>query len=109
MFVVDCQTLADISNGSTPLRNDHYRPICTRIGHNLAAVGMTLKNPVEAMECRPRTFNKLADALANEVVGEEKKCSGEVAGEHRGKGKESSCFRVEVVGRERSLSSVDVD
>ena len=71
-FKVDCQTLADITNGTTPLWNDYYKLIRTRIVNTVAGIGsqegMPLKNQVGPIDWRPQSFNKMEDASANEAM-----------------------------------------
>ena len=66
LFIVDCQTLADISSGCGPLRNAFYELMCERIVNNIygtSRCGVFLQNLVRPVELRPRTFNKMAYAL----------------------------------------------
>ena len=67
-FVVDCQTLSDITCGRTPVNSPVYAPISERIFNNIlniATMGSTFQNLLTPIEWRPRNFNQLADALAN--------------------------------------------
>ena len=68
LFVVDCQTLADITCGKTVISSTMYEPISQRIYNNICdilASGIQFQNQLSPIERRPRNFNQLADELAN--------------------------------------------
>ena len=67
-FVVDCQTLSDITCGRTPVNSPVYAPIIERFFNNIlniASMGSTFQNVLTPIEWRPRNSNQLADDLAN--------------------------------------------
>ena len=69
VFVVDCQSLQQISCGHTPLANETYLPIFQRISENIAAVFNAGKIPPSANSdpvlWSKRENNRLADHLCN--------------------------------------------
>ena len=70
-FIVDCQPLANIVNGVTPITSENYGPICKRINNNLVAFvddGASSHNLACPVIWRPRHFNQLADELANRAM-----------------------------------------
>ena len=70
-FVVDCQPLSNIICGKTPIINNEFAPMCERIFNNLHSIirlGGTFQNKSYPIEWRPRNFNQLADALANQAM-----------------------------------------
>jgi len=73
-FIVDCQTLSDITCGQLPINSKTYEPICERITNNLFQImrnGQTFAKPSRPVVWRPRSFNQLADELANKAMDTE--------------------------------------
>ena len=73
-FIVDCQTLSDIVCGTLPINSNIYEPIFERITNNIFQIlrnGQSFAKPSRPVEWRPRSFNQLADDLANRAMDTE--------------------------------------
>ena len=71
-MVVDCQALAEIVNGGSPLSDDNYVPMFRRIASSLAQLLCQDWRPArdcdDPVEWRMREWNRQADFVVNEAM-----------------------------------------